>query len=68
MACKCEKKEVGQGSGTVKGYITTVECDECKAKREADNAARELKEAEAKEPTLEERVKALEEKLGREVA
>jgi len=48
MACKCEKQEVGQGSGTVKGYVTTVECDECKARREADNIARAIKDAESK--------------------
>lgn len=36
MACKCVKEECGKGSGSVKGYITTVECDECKARREAD--------------------------------
>lgn len=36
MACTCVKEECGKGSGTVKGYITTVECDECKARREAE--------------------------------
>jgi len=35
MLCpNCEYKEVG--SGLVKGYALVSECDECRAKREAD--------------------------------
>ncbi len=46
--CNCTKQEVGQGSGTVKGFITVVECDECKARREADAIASEIRRAEEK--------------------
>lgn len=48
MACKCIKEQVGQGSGTVKGWVTTVECAECKAQRELDSINNQIAEAENK--------------------
>jgi predicted DNA binding protein len=44
--CDCEYQE--SGTGTAKGYILVSECAKCVAKREADNAARLVKEAEEK--------------------
>jgi prephenate dehydratase len=46
MACKCEKQEVGQGNGGVKGFITTQECEECKSAREAANLIAEAQRTE----------------------
>ena len=46
--CTCEKQEVGQGLGTVKGYIVIVECDECKTKRESENIIKAEQDAEKK--------------------
>jgi hypothetical protein len=34
---KCKYKEVGKGKYGVKGFTLVKECDECKAKREANN-------------------------------
>ena len=48
MACTCKKQQAGKGYGNVVGYITIEECAECKAVREANNAAQKIKDAEAK--------------------
>ena len=37
--CNCLYNEVGEGTGNVKGYELVTECNDCKARREADNAA-----------------------------
>ena len=48
MACECTKQEVGKGSGSVKGFVTVVECKECKDRREADAIVSAANRAEQK--------------------
>jgi hypothetical protein len=44
LSCDCEFNEVGEGVGNVKGYELVIECNVCKSKREADNAAKLVEE------------------------
>ena len=50
--CDCLYNEVGEGTGNVKGYELVSECDVCKARREADNAAREAEKQVQEEKEL----------------
>ena len=56
MACTCVKTEVGQGSGSVKGYMVGTLCSECQARQDAENILREeqdlIRKAEAEKEAL----------------
>ena len=69
MLCeKCVYNEIGNSvGGPVKGYILIKECDECKAKREANNVIRaeqeKIRKAEAaKEALIQTRMREIAEK------
>lgn len=62
--CTCIKQEVGKGSGGVKGFITTQECEECRTKREEANVLASTKRLEQealaeKEALIQAKIKAI---------
>ena len=63
--CECVWQELPNQTGTVKGSVLVTECEECRAKREKQNADRQAADAEAKEK---QEVETLIENKKREIA